>query len=318
VGDCNPKSDLRLHAAGDLRHWNDIVEDAFAHSVVDAPRDNFDAELWRSEIGDINLIRIRAQPSRVSRWLHGGPSRASGKVLLHLQADGVSINEQQHRQSRLNTGDAVLCAADSSYSVDFLTPYEMFVVELPLPMIVGRLPDFDLDAMAGQKVDMRRSQLLLAFLKTAWSQRECLADDPDWRDCVSRTSTDLLLRAISQSGHVGVTTGGSELRRAVVNFILNNLTDPELRTSTIAQAMGVSARSVQNVFERLATTTSGFILDRRLDTAAQALARGLPAQTITNLAFECGFSDSAYFSRCFRHRYGASPREYLRGRGAKS
>jgi AraC-like DNA-binding protein len=317
VLNCRPENDLRLRATGDLQHWNDIVGDAFAHCVVDAPRDNFDAELWRSEIGDINLVRIRAQASRVSRWLHGGPSQSSGKVLLHLQAEGVSINEQGRLQSRVDSGEAVLCAADSSYSVDFLTSYEMFVVELPLPLIVGRLPDFDLEAMAGHKVDMRRSQLLLAFLKTAWSQRECLADDPDWRDCVSRTSVDLALRAISQSGHIGASTGGNELRRAVLNFILQNLTDPDLRTSTIAQAMGVSARSVQNVFERLATTTSGFILDRRLDTAAQALAQGLPGRTITNLAFECGFSDSAYFSRCFRHRYGASPREYLRGRGAR-
>jgi AraC-like DNA-binding protein len=306
-----------LRAAGDLRHWNDIVGDAFDHCVVDAPRDNFDAELWRSVIGDITLVRIRAQASRVSRWLHGGPSQATGTVLLHLQAEGISINEQVHRQSRVDRGEAVLCAADSTYSVDFLTPYEMFVVELPLSTIVGRLPEFDLDAMAGQKVDMRRSQLLLAFLKTAWSQRECLADDPDWRDCVSRTSMDLLIRAISQSGHVGAAKGSTELRRAVLNFILQNLGDPELRTSTIAQAMGVSARSVQNVFERLATTTSGFILDRRLDIAAEALAHGLTGRTITNLAFECGFSDSAYFSRCFRHRFGASPREYLRGRGAK-
>lgn len=314
--DCEPQSDLRLHATGNLQRWNDIVGDAFSQCVVDAPRDDFNAELWRSAIDDINLVRIRAQACRVSRWLHGGPTQSSGKVLLHIQAEGVSINEQRRRQSRVDAGEAVLCAADNSYSLDFLTPYEMFVVELPLPMIVERLPEFDLEAMAGHKVDMRRSQLLLAFLKTAWSQRECLADDADWRECVSRTSMDLAMRAISQSGHVATPTAGTELRRAVLHFILQNLHDPDLRTSTIAQAMGVSARTVQNVFERLATTTSGFILDRRLDTAAQALAQGLAGRTITNLAFECGFSDSAYFSRCFRHRYGASPREYLRGHGA--
>ena len=183
VQDFHSEGDRRNHAAGSLQRWNDIVGDAFVGGVVDAPQENFDAELWRGEIGDIHLVRIRAQPSRVSRWLHGSPSNASGKMLLHLQAEGTSINEQSRRQSRAGAGEAVLCAADRSYSVDFLTPYEMFVVELPLSAIVGRIPDFDLDCMVGQKVDTRRSQLLLAFLQTAWSQRECLAADLDWRDC---------------------------------------------------------------------------------------------------------------------------------------
>ena len=322
VRDCHPEGDLRVYAAGNLQRWNDIVSDAFTQCVVDAPADGFNAELWRVAIGEINLVRIRAPASHVTRWIDGGPQRSSGSVLLHLQAHGVSINEQGRRTARAAEGEAVLCAADRRYSVDFLTPYEMFVVELPLPAILGRLPAFDLDHMAGQKVDTRRSQLLLAFLQAAWSQRDCLADDPDWRDCVSRTSLDLALRAITQSGHAagpvaGAGNGSAELRRAVLDFIVHNLADPDLRTSTIAQAVGVSARSVQAVFERLATTTSGFILDRRLDTAAQALAQGLGGRSITDLAFDCGFSDSAYFSRCFRQRYGASPREYLRGAGAR-
>jgi AraC-like DNA-binding protein len=66
---------------------------------------------------------------------------------------------------------------------------------------------------------------------------------------------------------------------------------------------------VQNVFERLATTASAFVLEARLDKAVERLAvdrRG----SITELAFDCGFSDSAYFSRCFRDRFGVSPRDY--------
>jgi AraC-like DNA-binding protein len=314
VRDYHREGDLRVHAAGSLGRWNDIVGAAFSQCVVDTKAERFRAELWRGSIGDINLVRIRAPASQVTRWQHGGPGQSSGKVLLHLQADGTSLNRQARRETRADAGEAVLCDADRGYSVDFLTPYEMFVVELPLPVIVGRIPEFDIDGMAGQKVDARRSQLLLAFLQAAWSQRDCLADDPDWRDCVSRTSMDLALRAISQSGHLcSGGSGNSELRRAVMDFIVQNLADPDLRTSAIAQAMGVSARSVQAVFERLATTTSGFILDRRLDAAAKALAQGPNGRSITDLAFDCGFSDSAYFSRCFRHRYGASPREYRRG-----
>jgi AraC-like DNA-binding protein len=106
------------------------------------------------------------------------------------------------------------------------------------------------------------------------------------------------------------------MRRNVIAHIRRNLADPGLRTSSVAQELRVSPRSVQNVFEHLATTASAFILEARLDKAAERLAVD-PCGSITELAFDCGFSDSAYFSRCFRHRFGVSPRDYRHQRHAR-
>lgn len=299
-------------ATAGLHEWNDIVGDTFAGCTVDAQSHRFDAELWRHEINDLKLVRVRAQASKVSRWITDGPRRSSGSVLLHLQASGSSINVQQGHVTSISPGDGALCDADRGYVVDFLTPYEMFVVELPIASVVAHDPAFDLDRLAGHKVDSHRSQLLLAFLRTAWDQRACLDDDADWRDCVSRTSLDLAMRAISRSHPDDVIGASAELRRAVVGYIRANLADPELRTSSIATALRVSPRSVQSVFERLATTASGFILQNRLDRAARSLVDAPGGQSITNLAFDCGFSDSAYFSKCFSRRFGVSPRDYRR------
>jgi AraC-like DNA-binding protein len=219
---------------------------------------------------------------------------------------------QQGQVAEISAGDGALCDADRGYVIDFLTPYEMFVVELPITSIVAHDPTFDLDRLAGQKVDSHRSQLLLAFLRTAWDQRACLDADADWRDCVSRTSLDLAMRAISRSHPDDVVGASAELRRAVIGYIRTNLGEPGLRTSSIATALHVSPRSVQSVFERLATTASGFILQSRLDRAASCLVDAPGRQSITELAFNCGFSDSAYFSKCFSRRFGVSPRDYRR------
>ena len=35
-----------------------------------------------------------------------------------------------------------------------------------------------------------------------------------------------------------------------------------------------------------------------------------PGASITEVAFEMGFNDSAYFARCFRQRFGVAPREW--------
>lgn len=300
-----------------LDEWNAIVAEAFTGCSVDASTRKFDGGLWRHEIDALKLVRVCAQPSRVSRWTTNCPSATSNSILIHLQASGNSINVQNGRNIAAMPGDGVLCDADRGYVVDFLTPYEMFVIELPISSVVARDPTFDLDRLAGQKVDTHRSRLLLAFLQTAWDQRDCLQGDDDWRDCVSRTSLDLAMRAISRSHSGEVVGAAAELRRSVIEYIRSNLEDPNLRTSTIADALKVSPRSVQSVFERLATTASGFILQNRLDRAAARLADTPGKESITSVAFDNGFSDSAYFSKCFRQRFGVAPREYVKKAGGR-
>ena len=81
---------------------------------------------------------------------------------------------------------------------------------------------------------------------------------------------------------------------------------PDLRTGSIADELGLSPRTVQHVFAAMGTTPGGYILDRRLDRAAEMLAAN-PQASITDTAFALGFNDSAYFTRCFRARFGATP-----------
>jgi AraC-like DNA-binding protein len=78
----------------------------------------------------------------------------------------------------------------------------------------------------------------------------------------------------------------------------------------VAQALGVSPRYVQMLFAEEATTPSTYILERRLERAAERLGREGLRQTITEIAFSVGFNDLSYFCRAFRKRFGAAPRDY--------
>jgi len=61
----------------------------------------------------------------------------------------------------------------------------------------------------------------------------------------------------------------------------------------------------------MSTTASAFILEQRLKRAAERLRAERGRTSITQIAYDCGFSDSAYFSRCFHKLYGVSPRAYF-------
>ncbi len=51
-----------------------------------------------------------------------------------------------------------------------------------------------------------------------------------------------------------------------------------------------------------------YLISYRLNEAKKLLRSSeLP---ITEICYECGFSDSSYFGKAFRKAYGLSPREY--------
>jgi len=61
----------------------------------------------------------------------------------------------------------------------------------------------------------------------------------------------------------------------------------------------------------MGTTPSAYIMERRLRRAADWLTAS-PGASITEVAFELGFNDSAYFARCFRQQFGVPPRDWRR------
>jgi AraC-like DNA-binding protein len=287
-----------------LAGWNDIVGDAFAGCVVDAPGGAFAGALAPCAIGRLRFVQISAQSSKVRRWLRAGPLHASGTALLHLQAAGWGINRQGGHEARIGPGYGALCDPDQPYGIDFLSPYEMFVLQIPLSACE---PGFDLGAEAGRALDPKRTKLLSAFMQATWAQAELLGEDDDWQDCVSRTALQLALGAIRPAGAPALASG---IARAVLGHIHANLAEPALRTGAIAQALRISPRSVQSVFEHLNTTASAYILRARLRRAANRLQAEPGRASITDIALDCGFNDPAYFARCFRRVYGMAPRMY--------
>jgi AraC-like DNA-binding protein len=298
--------------ADGINAWNDIVLESFSGSSVDATASEFPAELARCSIEELNFICVESQPSQVHRWATERPSGSSGIALLHLQDTGQGVNHQCGHSVPLAPGNGVLCNPDQQYTVDFKTPYRMFIVELPIRRIAGRRPMFDLEQDAGLGVNAHKSRMLLSLLRSAWSEFEFLGDDEDWRQCVSRAGVELALGALGGVSCPRPVGPSMELRRAVIEHIRCHIDDPNLRPSAIAAKFGVSRRTIQSVFEKMSTTPSAYILDERLRAAVEMLREGKGSRTITDVALSSGFSDSAYFSRCFHKKFGVPPRLYMK------
>ncbi len=79
-----------------------------------------------------------------------------------------------------------------------------------------------------------------------------------------------------------------------------------------AESRGYSYDGFRRKFKRLyGMSPQSYILHSRLSKAGDML--GNTKLSCTEIAFLCGFNDSAQFSRMFKKRYGTSPREFRNG-----
>ncbi|OYX90947.1 MAG: hypothetical protein B7Y74_15565, partial [Novosphingobium sp. 35-62-5] len=151
------------------------------------------------------------------------------------------------------------------------------------------------------------------FLLSLWQHGERAGEDPEWETGVNAVFYDLAAMAMRGAQRPQAVIGEDDLRARVTTMVAAHLEDPSLRTASIADACRISMRTVQNVFAAMGTTPTAYVLEQRLKRAADRLV-ARPDASITEIAFELGFNDSAYFTRCFRQQFGAAPRDWRLGR----
>lgn len=97
-----------------------------------------------------------------------------------------------------------------------------------------------------------------------------------------------------------------------VHFMEQRLDDPP-SMDAVARYVGCSTRQLERAFAAaLGIAPAAFQRQLRTHYACWMLENS--PRTITEIAFDCGFSDAAHFSREFRNAFAASPRQYRSAR----
>ncbi|KIC40220.1 hypothetical protein RA27_15500 [Ruegeria sp. ANG-R] len=100
-----------------------------------------------------------------------------------------------------------------------------------------------------------------------------------------------------------------------IKIMRQKLREPDT-TEHLAAMLGSTVRQLNRVFLKHAKATPQEVWrDMRLQHARWRLMNS--KRTVTQIAYECGFSDSSHFSRWFKTRFGETPRTYREQRLAK-
>jgi AraC-like DNA-binding protein len=237
--------------------------------------------------------------------------------LLVVQGRGASrISLCGRTANVLRYGDMILRDAFVPWTTETLEPTFLVMVKLPTAELQRRVGDPA--ALSGQLLSARSAPVRFAS-SIILSVQQLLADEPG--EELGESVADIVLDALA-TVRSGTTAASANTRwvparrREACDYIGRHLADPALSIGRIASGVGLSTRQLQRLFLEAGTTPRRYLLERRLDAAARLLRRpgSDGPQAITDIAFEVGFNDAAYFSRAFARCYGRPPRAYRAGR----
>ena len=103
----------------------------------------------------------------------------------------------------------------------------------------------------------------------------------------------------------------SEIVQQLKNDILENYPDCGYDLNLFLNSLPFSAGYLKKVFKKeTGLTPLQYLTEKRLENAANNLAMSGGKGNISEIAYQCGFSEPLYFSRLFKRKYGISPRSY--------
>ncbi len=240
-------------------------------------------------------------------------------VWLALLLKGEASFFDGESTADLAVGDIMYGPSGMNAALRLTTPFRLLFVNAPrvaldhrliapLSLKVGRLP-------GGHGLGHVFSGLLRA---TADTLHEMTADQ---LRPVELALTEFLVANLAAQGSPASKGGASAARAAhlhrVCQTIETMLADPELTLDKVAEADGISPRSLQKLFAQAGQNFSTYLRLRRLERCRLDLTSPMFASlSISEICFRWGFNGSAHFSRAFKDRYGVSPRDYRKGQAA--
>jgi AraC-like DNA-binding protein len=285
-------------------YWGDALQRTFGRLRSQIYGDaRFRGEIRGFELGEVRICRLDASRHRVERVSGARGPSDPGYLKLVVQRRGCSLFEQDGRSAWLAPGTWSVYDTTQSYTVSNPQDVLQDVLLLPRSRVFEGAPE--LSALLVRPLTGARGMGRVACESIA---RALATGESALGDTVLR---QVRLALLEQSGQHPALGARDVLRERTTALIVERLRDPSLDVGGIAAALGSSKRALHKAFEEQGLSLSRYLWLSRLEAARRQLEDPREAaRSITSILLGAGFSSAAHFSRMFRQRYGASPRDW--------
>jgi AraC-like DNA-binding protein len=294
--------------------WCDVVNRQLApmrsERIGDAP---FRGEVQANVVGDLSFARILAGGSRSSRSRYEVAKTRDHFFAVCMHVGGAAVLEREDESVVLKRGDIFVVDTMHPFSIGLERQVEQLIIKMPVRGIESRLARPDL--LFGTVLrDHPLSPLLADYLVHGFRAADRLS--PGAAATLAQHAVDLTAQTIEE-GTASRPAPTEALREALFvraeRLIALRFAEPDLTPDRIARALSVSTRLLQRIFAEHGATMMGQVWEERVSQAAKLLAKpDASHRSITEIAFTCGFNDSAHFTRAFAARVAVTPSQWRR------
>lgn len=288
--------------------WADLICEVYVGLDCNAPSSQgFSGGIERTGLGEVVASKVEADGQRVRRSPRRIRAQPSSDVLLSLHLSGPATIVQDDRAAVLKPGDLTLYDATRPYDIILDDHFSMLVFQMPRTLLESRVGH--LRRWTARRIDGSRGAGRLAsrYLRAVHEEATALDVRPE---AVIAPGLDLVASALSRvPPSTEEESGRGALLIAAKDLIETRLTEDHVTRQQLAAQLNVSVRQLTRLFAEEGTSPGAYLRERRLQAARRCLMhRG--DLGISEVAHRYAFSDASHFSRCFRERFGMSPRDY--------
>lgn len=291
---------------GQYDYWHSLVEKSFAAcDGLAGQRRGFDAGLEVASCGAIELTALHSDPVTYHRRAKHIRQSGTDDYFFSVMLDGTGHFSQNDRAVRHDTGSVLIYDSARPYSYDYLRPYKALLLRAPRHMVESRfLGARDLGGTL-LSAGAPQSGLIRALISNLIET----AREDDLPEAFVTPAIDLIANAFTMGAPL---SGASQDRRGaaldkVKRHMLEQLGDETLSVARICRETNMSVRSLNRAFAAEGTTPMTWLREQRLAEARSLLMEGR-SPSVTETAYQCGFSDLSYFGRCFKKSFGITPK----------
>jgi len=293
------------------RWWSELLHELYFlvdfQSFSDEP---YSGVLTTINSGTFMLTDINAAKANLSRKkYHVQQDSTSSYIFMFSLTNGFSAT-QFGKQNRIQPGDFTLIDSAEPYEFDQYDVARTVVFSVPYGELNDRISDPQ--ALCAQSLGHAEGLSRVASNLMRSLVTESASFSREEFNLVSQQLFNLLSLSIlsPDKSSKSDTNVRSAIMRRMRRYILLNVQDWDLTPTKIAQHNGISVRYLHDLFKGYGTTCGDYIRGERLKLSRSLIENPAYRQkSITEIAFNCGFSNSAHFSTSFRAKFGYTPSE---------
>jgi AraC-like DNA-binding protein len=295
-----PQSLFSMPFAG----WRDVLEKNYGMRCEPHRGRNCDVGIHARDVGDIRVADVRMNAQTLTP--RGRMETTQDQLYIKLVLRGIATFEQNGEQRRF--------PADSLVIVDPARPFlelvdeetQLIVVTCPKAALRERGYRSQFDHWIAPDMGSPDVRIVHDMIRLIAGCHAGVGEQT--RYLLSAQVLDLMDVLLTQDVSAVPRTSAAVLFR-VKRYVAEHLGDESLDANAIASGVYLSVSHLNRLFRVEGTSLMRYLWNQRLERAHHLLSSsGRAGLRIEDIAWHCGFSSAAHFSRLFKQHFGHSPR----------